>query len=207
MGFASGEAFETSFTPQFLGHRTIGLGSTAKDMHITSDELQRFTVLGGLRLGANDLGSVEVNGISQLGSNTVSPDVNIVAANTAAVVTFKTGASVFNAINVQADKGVSVESDVTGDVGNIYLNGDLDETSNSLDTVEFSDTVSLVAETVLTLQGKSGNIIKGGLLTLKGGSGIIILENFTGAVKSKALVKNSSCINPYSITTRTKIMR
>jgi len=109
--------------------QTIGLGGTAKDLHITGPELQRITATGGVILGGDTGGSITVNGITQAHSDYLLPLVTLVAKHDDAQVAFDTVGSTFYAIEVQADNGIIVERALNTDTGSLYLDGDKENNS------------------------------------------------------------------------------
>ena len=91
------------------------VGATAANMQILDAEMARVATTGGLVYGSGTSGSVSVNGIQAASSNPASAVVTIQALADNSAITFLTGASVFNALAAQADNGVLVKADVTGD--------------------------------------------------------------------------------------------
>jgi hypothetical protein len=172
--------------------QTIGLGGTAKNMHISNAELQRLNA-GGLVLGGNSGGSITVNGITAAGSNSVSGEVSLVALADNVQVLVETSPSTFNIVSMHADNGVVIKADITADAGSMYINGDVENSSSedSINTVGATDGRTIKAKTVLTLQAKMNGILPAGTLSLLGGKGIVLLDSLTGGNNNMDLVINA----------------
>ena len=170
--------------------QTIGLGGTGQDMHIESLELQRISATTGLRIASGVNGSVTVNGIESAHSEYVYPLVTLIAQSDDTQVTFATTSSTFHTLAAQADNGVDVEVDVTATIGAMYLDGDYenDDTNDATNDVQFTDGVRVAAETLMTLESTTGNLIPAARLTLVAGSGVVVLDDMTTTATNSPLV-------------------
>lgn len=84
--------------------QTFGLGATAKDMHISDEELGRLTTTDRCSIGSSTSGAIAVDSITEPNSNSAA--VTLIATQEATVVTFLSGASTFNkGITIQAMGG------------------------------------------------------------------------------------------------------
>jgi hypothetical protein len=162
--------------------QTIGLGDTAKDMHITDAELSRMTSAGGLRVGGSAGGNIIVNHITQASSNHITSFVTLMAAGDDAQVSFTGKASTFNTLVSQADNGILVQVDVTTDIGILTLDGDSDNASDGHDKVAISGARTLYSAGQMTLDSTTGGIVRSGAaaMTLKSKAGVLINDNFAG---------------------------
>jgi hypothetical protein len=92
--------------------RTIGLGSTVKDMHLADSELGHVTSTG-LTMGSSHSGNVVVNGIQDSSTKTIGILV-LVATKASRSVTFESNPSAFNkGITVQAIGGIVFSESMT----------------------------------------------------------------------------------------------
>merc|ERR1712100_1006522 len=115
--------------------QTVGLGATAKDMHLIGDELQRITA-GGLSLGlSTSSGTMTVRGVTVNNNQYLSDVVSLGARADDAVVTFATADSSFKTLSAQGDNGVQVQVQVTttgtANDDNTILHLDGDSENNS----------------------------------------------------------------------------
>jgi hypothetical protein len=119
--------------------------------------------------------------------------VSLVALNDDAQALFSTAASTFNGLTARADNGVVVNVDVTSTSGSMHLDGDADDSSSADDanSVFVEGNVTVTAHAVMTLEASAGSIEAAGKLTLRAGTGIVILDNMSGAASAKALVMHS----------------
>ena len=72
----------------------MGLGATAKDMHVDDGELGRLTTNAGLFFGSSTNGVVTVTGITELNSNSVGT-ITLLATRADTKVEFLAAASSF----------------------------------------------------------------------------------------------------------------
>jgi len=92
--------------------RTIGLGSTAQDMHLADAELGNIWT-ADLTIGNQHSGNFIVDGVQDASTRTIGT-FNLVAMKHARSVSFVTSASAFNkGITVQAMSGVILSESVT----------------------------------------------------------------------------------------------
>jgi hypothetical protein len=168
--------------------QSFGLGATTKDLHIDGAELQRVTTKGGLKLGGSIGGDILVDGIVALESDYIYYPVSHVLAVVSLFavqddhqIVFDNTASTFNLLSVQADNGIHVKADVTTDVGFMYLDGDV-ENSSSADSdnkVSFFGARTLQVKTILTLEATTGSIVTDNALSLQSSHGMLILDDVT----------------------------
>jgi hypothetical protein len=167
--------------------RTLGLGTTTEELSIEGTELQQLTATG-LTIGrSTNNKDIKVVGITADNSNTINDVLTLLTEVNLSQIIFETTASTFNTMSAQADDGVLVKIDVNTDIGAtdngaMYLDGDSEQATDTFDRVGLTDGRTLTASTLLTLQVKTGTIIPEGTLTLKAGSGIVVLNSITTAV-------------------------
>jgi hypothetical protein len=166
------------------------MGSAGAQLSMPGTDLQ-MVVASGLVIGGNACGSQTVSGVEADHSNNVGGVVSLIATRNLASVLFTSLASTFNALGVQTDDGVQIHIDVTTDVGGLFMNGDYDKTIDSDDAVSFTDLRTVSAESILTLESKSGRVLASGDVTLNGGMGIMLLDDVDNRLNNKVLVINA----------------
>jgi hypothetical protein len=165
--------------------QTIGLGGTAKDMHLEGLELQRVSCTG-LTIGSGTNSHITVHGVtggpSPVGHSTFLGTVTLVATRDNAQIYFATTASTFNSLVAQADNGVAVGVKVTTKVGVIHLDGDLENSSSadSPNQIVITGAMTLQSATSLTLKAQASKIVASGAATLEATTGIFIQDTFDG---------------------------
>ncbi|NQV40684.1 MAG: filamentous hemagglutinin N-terminal domain-containing protein, partial [Nitrosopumilus sp.] len=166
---------------------TIGLGATAGNFTLSGAELQQITATG-LTLGDTNTALITVNGISAANSNNISGTVTLNATKNDGDMTFATAASTFNALTVNADDTITVNVDVTTDVGNLVLQADVDSTGDSqLDKIIFADGVTLTTAGGLTLTAPTGGLQALGAVTFSAAAGLTLGDlTLTGATTLNA---------------------
>jgi hypothetical protein len=174
---------------------TIGVGLTGKDMHIDRDELQRVNS-GGLRVGGSQAGNIYVTTVTADSSQNVANMLTLFASRDAAQTFFSTGASIFNALAVQADNGILVQQNVDTDTGVLTIDADSDNTavgSDSDNTLSFDGQRTVNSVGMMTLDATSGGIIRSGTdtMTLKSESGILVNDNFSSNDANQQLHANA----------------
>jgi hypothetical protein len=174
--------------------QTIGVGATAKSMHLERNELQRITS-AGLTVGSAVSSDMTVTDVQLDNIQYITDVMTLVATVDNAKVTFATKGSTFATLAVQADNGVAVNKKITTTTGALHLEGDFDNANadDSTNTVAFADQMTMLAATVLTVAAQTGTgITAAGALTLLANNGISIQDTFTGsATASKPLVMNA----------------
>lgn len=169
----------------------IGFGwITSRDMHLSNLELTRITALGGLHVGGQAGGFVDVGGVNVTNVQNIELIASVVALKDDFQIGFSAGGSTFYALAAQADNGVVVTVDITSDTDGIYLDGDVENSSSEdgTNTVGFTDGRTVTAKTVLTLEASQGRIEPAGELTLNAGTGVTILDNLLSKAVNQTLV-------------------
>lgn len=159
---------------------TIGLGATAGSMTISGAELQNITATG-LVIGDATNGNITVDGVTAANSNNVSGTVTLNATAAGASVSFVNTASTFNAVTVNADDRISVNANVTTDIGHLRLDGDADDTADGNDDIQFAAGVTVTAANTMFLDAKNGGMTGAAALTLNAGNGITLGDSLTTA--------------------------
>jgi hypothetical protein len=97
-------------------------------------------------------------------------------------VIFVSGASTFNTLHVQADNGILVQTNVNTDVGNLILDGDLENSSTEdvRDGVLIKPGRTVTAKSKMTLDSTNDGITSQGAVTLRAGDGILVNDHLTG---------------------------
>jgi hypothetical protein len=178
--------------------QVVGLGQAVKDMHVTGSELGSFVTPGGFVVGSTASGSIVIDGI-------VRDIISLVGTRDNAQIVFSGSASTFTTLMAQADNGILVKADVTTTAGVMYLDGDFEDSSTMDDTntIGFTDGRTITSKLVLTLESTTGvtpapvtdpgnyGLTPAGSLTLKAGSGIVLLNSLYSKTVSKPLVLNA----------------
>jgi hypothetical protein len=180
---------------QTANDRTIGVGTVSQQMDIEGTELQRVTA-AGLTIGKHGVNkNMKVIGVTKSHSNGITGTVTLLATVDDSSVAFQTTASTFFAIAAQADNGVVVKVDANTISGDVYFNGDIENSSSSDDTntVLISNNVYIVAKTMLTLQANTGTgVVALGKMSLQAGSGIVLHDNVRGGNMDQPFVINAA---------------
>jgi len=143
----------------------IGLGGTAKDMHLTDTELSRVTATD-LTVGNNLASSMTVNGVSLTGTSKVSNLVTLVSNQGLAF----SGSSIFPSLHAHGPAGVTISGALTTTTGALTLDGDTD--SNGSHRIHFAAGAAATAKTTMTLKPATGGGLADGTLALQAGNGI-----------------------------------
>ncbi|MBN2844162.1 MAG: filamentous hemagglutinin N-terminal domain-containing protein, partial [Sedimentisphaerales bacterium] len=165
---------------------TIGLGATGGTMTLADSELDRITATG-LTIYAPS--NVTVNGVTAGGGN-VSGTFLVDASGK---VTFATGGSDFNTLEIQADDGVEVNGVVVSTtVGSILIDGNVDNSADGTDTIAFIGTAELDANTTLTLTATNDGITSAGVTDLEANAAVLISDKYVAASDLTVTSNNST---------------
>jgi filamentous hemagglutinin family protein len=159
---------------------SIGLGATAGGMTIDGAELQNITATG-LTIGDSTTGGITVDGITAANSNNITGTVTLNAAADNATASFVTTASTFNALDVNADDRISVNVNITTDIGDLALDGNVDNAADVNDDIAFAAGVTLSSAGSLTLDATTGNMTSAGGLTLNANNSVTLNDTLTTA--------------------------
>lgn len=159
---------------------TIGLGATAANMTISGAELQNITATG-LTIGDATNGNITVDGISAANSNNITGTVTLNATQDNASISFSGSASTFNAILASADDGISIDQNLSTDIGGLTLDGDADNAADTNDNIAFAAGVTLNSFGNITLDATIGNMSGAGALTLNARSGLTLNDSLATA--------------------------
>jgi hypothetical protein len=170
----------------------IGLGTTMTPINSTLTIAEaEFGVFNGegLTLGCAGINNnIKVTGLTAANSDDIVDIVTLLTTVDDSSVTFIGSASTFSAIAAQADNGIHVSSDLTSTGGSIYLDGDLDNAYDDFNTVHFLTGVTTSAKTVLTLEATGSKLTYGGTVTLKAGTGIVLLDDLSSTVATTGIL-------------------
>lgn len=159
--------------------RIVALGDPGytAQMNIDANEVGRIAC-EGLMLGGPICGHQRVGGISDATSSNILGIVTLLANRDDQWVTFQGAGATFAALSVQADNAVYVKTDVTSTTGILYLDADLEDSyyQDSINTLKFTDAVTVTAKTLITLESTTYQIQPTGRLTLQAGAGIVVLD-------------------------------
>ncbi len=160
---------------------TIGLGATGGDLTIDNNELSRITTTatGGLTLGGSD-STLTVDGITQAQSDNINGVLTLDATNDNASVIFSNTASTFDQLTVNADNGITIDTDITTDSGSMVLEGDSDNAADAGDDIDIAGNITLtVSGGNLILDATTGKIDAATSLQLDSDGNIVINDHLT----------------------------
>ena len=160
------------------------------NLKLSGEELQRVAA-AGFTVGSSVSGSVHVTGVKTAQTSGISDVVSIVASNDAASVVFNHAGSTFTAVSVQSDDGVDVNKGVTTMGGGLWMDGDIDDAigSDALNKIRLANGMTMVASTTMTLAASTGSVTALGTVTLKAGSGLVLLDDLVGSGASSNVSK------------------
>lgn len=152
----------------------IGLGDATivGGVNISGAELQLITA-NNLTLATS--GAIEVDNVTATNSNNVA---NVILDSGGSVL-IDSVASTFNAVDIQADDGVTISSDLTSDTGSITINGDTNNAADASDNIQIASGLTLDAATSLNLAATTGGITTAGTATLTAGTTVTISDAVT----------------------------
>ena len=156
---------------------TIGLGNATGDMTIDNDELGRISA-NNLRIGGGPTGAITVSAVSAAASDGISGTLQLRSND---LITFSAGASTFNTLEANADKGIRVNANITTDRGNLTLNGDANIGGDGDNNILFAANRTLTSAGLISLAASGGNMSAAGPLTLRAANGISILNTLAVA--------------------------
>ncbi len=168
---------------------TIGLGNATGDLTIDNDELGRISCTN-MRIGGGPTGAITVSAVSAAASDGIS---GVLTLRSNDLITFNAGASTFNALEANADKGIRVNANITTDRGNLALNGDANVGGDGPNNILFAANRTLTSAGSISLAASGGNMSAAGPLTLRAANGISILNTLAvdGAVVMNADTDNN----------------
>ena len=148
---------------------TIGVGDGSGTFSVSAGELQNITA-ANLVIGDATNGNITVGGISAANSNNVAA-VTLNATKSGSSVTFANNASTFNALTVNANNGIALNSSLTAS-GNANLNAGTGVTLAAGISVSSDGTLSLSA---------AGGINALGSVSLSSANGLTLNDSFASA--------------------------
>ncbi len=173
-------AFNTSNASLWIGRGTAGniaLGNAIGGLNLSGAELALITTQD-LRIGIGSTTTVFVNGVTSADTANVAGGVTLLANST---IRFISAASTFKTLTAQAQKGITVNTNLTTTVGDLVLDGN----SNNMVDTDGDDTITigsgrtLTSAGLLSLKSSSGGITGLGSLTLLGADGVTLFDNLT----------------------------
>ena len=122
-------------------------------------------------------GSVDINGISAGNSNGVTVLLSLDVGGAVSI----TGPAVFNALMIQADKGINVGADLTTDTGDLIMDGDDNDFDDPGvdDRINFAAGVTIESREQMVLDATTGQMVGAGALTIQAYNGININDSIT----------------------------
>ena len=113
---------------------TLYLGDTGDSMSLSSEELGRIDAQD-IYFGSSSTGDIEVANVASADLDQINGNITIQALRDDNKVSFITGASTFNNLNVLADDGVVFSTDVSTSTGDFIVDADVDNASDTSDKI------------------------------------------------------------------------
>ena len=187
---------------------SINTGTSATTISVSNS--------GGLGLGFNsgfsgmNLSNAEIaliTGDLNLVNNSITVDSGASLSLTGKLVLGQSGGTITGngAMTIAATNGLSIDSSITA-AGNIALNGDSNNSSETGDGITLGSGVSLTSSGgTITLDATNGGITAPGAVTLDAAGAITLNDNFTSSgdltIKSSGLTINGSTLSSGTAST------
>ncbi len=153
---------------------SIGIGTGSGDMTITGSELMNITA-PDLVIGGGQTTDINVGGVTA-GQSANIANLRLEAADR---ITFSGGASTFRALSAIAADGITVASNLTTTTGNMVLEANSDNDSDTMDNLAITDGRVIASAGTLTLDATAGGIDAAGAVTLRAVSDIVVNDNLS----------------------------
>jgi hypothetical protein len=158
----------------------LGTNGPSSDMHLSSTELSTLSATSGAHIGF--AGSMNINGVSATHSAGLQGVVSLIASKSLTGLTFMAAPSNFHALNIQAEKPIALDGDITSATGVILLDADYDNDNDSDGTRDLAleNGVTVAAKSLLIMAVTNGKIELKGTATLQAGTGVTLLDDLEG---------------------------
>ena len=155
----------------------IGLGDTpvTDGINLSGTELQNVSASD---LNFQTSGSIIVDNLTATDTNSIGGTTGLVSSGS---VTFSASGATFNALSVSADDRIAIDGQLATDSGNLFLDGDADDSADGNDDLTFAASVQVTSAGSLTISATTGGISGSGQLTLEAADGIAINDSLTTA--------------------------
>ncbi|MCA9139884.1 MAG: S-layer family protein, partial [Planctomycetales bacterium] len=151
----------------------LGGAVATTELAITAAELARITA-NGLTLETTD--SIVVDGISAASSNSISGTTTLTANGSSSSVSFLANASTFNTLTVNSSDGITINANLTTDVGGITVNADTGVADNDGTFTIASGVAVTTTNNVLDITANALSLIG----TANSGNGETIIRDSDG---------------------------
>ncbi|MEO1529362.1 MAG: hypothetical protein AAFX06_28410, partial [Planctomycetota bacterium] len=162
----------------------IGLGSVTETLNITGGELALITS-GNVTLQTT--GTIRADGLVA----TDSANADLITLRAEQQIDFQTSGNVLGALVANAENGVLVRGDLQTVVGDLSVDGDSNNSTDTTDGITFLDGVTVQSAGVLTLDATAGMMTASGSLSLLAADGIVISDSLTGTAGVGTLTINA----------------
>jgi filamentous hemagglutinin family protein len=177
---------ETTAGKIILGNSSTTTCSTFCSMLISSDELAKMSG-NKLIIGDSSNGDIYVNELAAANTsgftNGVELNVDAHLSGSKGAIIFEGSGSTFTTLTANAVDGIEVNSNLTTTTGALSLDGDSDNTVDTLsgnDNIIFGSGVTLTSAGNISLSALTGEITTTGNLTLSGSSNITMTGAMSG---------------------------
>ncbi|MCH1430692.1 MAG: hypothetical protein L7U87_08070, partial [Chlamydiales bacterium] len=145
------------------------------DLTLSKAELSRIAA-DSLQLGDNSSASIEVDNIEAADSANIDLVV-LDATKDGSQVSFTNAASNFNSLEVKADDGIIVDVDLSTSIGNMTLEADSDNATDTLDALQIADSLTLSSAGDMQIDTTTAGTIAEGSLTLTADKNLVINDD------------------------------
>ncbi|MCY2968483.1 MAG: hypothetical protein NT069_33475, partial [Planctomycetota bacterium] len=159
--------------------RTMALGTATGDWSLSPGEINNL-VMAELEIGDANNGNITVGAVSRTQSSHIGL-VRLNATGDDRRVEFTGGSSTFQSLNVLADAGIGVSSNLSTDTGDLTLNGDSDAMPDGDDRITFANGVVVSAGGAMRLGAATGGLLGAGTLQLLANSGVTLDDRLATA--------------------------
>ncbi|SCA64343.1 hypothetical protein AB751O23_AZ_00040 [Chlamydiales bacterium SCGC AB-751-O23] len=159
----------------------ISLGTEDLTLAVSNDELSRITVSGETQIGGSNIRSIQSKGVTEAATDGITGMLTLNATANEGEVLFWAGSSTFNSVTVNADDRILVAADLITDRGDMILEGDSDNSSDSDNGIFINDNRTISSAGSMTLDATTGGISGTGAFTLTAEDDLFINESVVSA--------------------------
>ena len=156
----------------------IGVGTILEQVAIEGGEVQNIHAVG-LVVGSTVSKNMKIVDINNVNSENIQGITTLLTTRDNAFIQFTGARSTFFGLAVQSDDGISIGTDLAGSSSILYLDSDYDDSiaDDNSGTIFWSTGKTMDAKHVLTLEATSAVMSVSGELSLRAGTGIVLLND------------------------------